>query len=1501
MMKKFFFLIVILAAACLHWAAAAAPEDGVPWIVNIDEETKGDWLGQYGGSGSVIYWGQAAAASGRDPEQPKHIENLPEGVGVFSESRGFGYSVVGNPSEDKRALWMPAGNIRKAITSYAYDELRFKVTVAERKIISFYMCDFSANVIQRTIEIINRSGKVCDTRTVSTNDGIWISVMADEEFTFRAVPYGGGATSVNLQAVMIDEYKPGMISAAKAEDLGGRSVKVSWENPSGAAVNLYRKSTQESIYTCVTSLGKGASAYTDRDLEPGVQYDYMVCEMAGKIPAAGIDARVRTEAYGESCLTVRNGAVHTLDKPGGEIAVKVAVADGEGKPMAGRTVVFTLEGENTGLFIPSDLGTKITNSYGEAILKYDCAYAGDFEIVCTLLPDDENKRTGGVQRVGLRIQCETWKEPPALLHVSDEISPGEVFSVNGQGMVGDVQVALYPADGAAQLEPPREAVLAQVIQQDATQYGYYVSGVMPLELEGGAYDLWVKNAYGWSKPIRINAPRPLFITENEINEGSQIYLVGRNFDPAKFGAQGSPSIRLNDGQGNIYPAVITEATRVSIKISVSKVPRGKYFVEVNNGPKNNWARLESGQTLRVVEDGEDPLGLGVAWAKDFVWDVEFNAADYGAKAGDNQEDTAAIQTAVDACEAAGGGIVRIPAGEYLISEIRLGHKVVLMGEGREVTRLKYVGPKNGGVLTSNQNAQDKGFVGVANLTLWNDTLENDPSMWYYIGHQWGSYVYDKFNRTCANIFLYGCGLKTPYESSGNGVYMVAKEKVLIKNNVMDGGCGLVNGAYVTYYMNIVGNEFTYATGALHNCAEFSTIIGNTYTGKPEYARDMHGISARGNIFVYDNIGTGCGTMEHQHNDGEFLMLEPPGLVFDYGTTLKASQDTITIVPTNLNYMADGQLQLPEYRIQRIAIMITAGRGMGQTRFIVGTRDTSTVILEKPWDIVPDATSEWTMVTPFMNATVYKNTGGNTGGTLLFYGNGYDCVSLENELDYMVGIFSACFFVPNAYRLSPNYYIRVEDCVLTNSYSHEQYTKESICTGMGAFAINRGTSVQGYGIEYKNNATTAYDKRARAYNFTTLQGDGDGSIMPYMMNVTMTGNRAEGFLVGLELGQGVSGVILQDNDLANNDRVMEDTGADNVTDLTGQTFTVAGTAEKLTRGGQGEVYGSALAEYTDISQAQVRTNEGTASRGFGDISDDHWCRDMIYDLVRQGIVSGKSQTAFAPEDDITRAEFIALTVRAARLDSVGYKGIFKDVAADDWYADAVQTAYTNNLIDDALALDGKIFPQQPITREEMASVLIRAYMRAEKIKAYTQECDYFVDFAEVSPYAKKYVATGCEKGFFSGDENRMFMPKNPLTRAEAAAAIHSYLGNAGYISIMAVNFAEQSGVEIKDGFLASCDAGDWIRFDGIQFDGKLQGVLADVAVTAAWGGTIYFYLDSMDGDPFASLRVNATGDWTTFLTQAGEVHNGNISGTHSVYLKFSAEGTCNLKAIKFQIQ
>jgi len=67
----------------------------------------------------------------------------------------------------------------------------------------------------------------------------------------------------------------------------------------------------------------------------------------------------------------------------------------------------------------------------------------------------------------------------------------------------------------------------------------------------------------------------------------------------------------------------------------------------------------------------------------------FNVRDYDAVGDNSTDDTAAIQDAIDAAEAAGGGTVFFPAGTYKLTDtVNLKANVRLQGAGRRVTYLR---------------------------------------------------------------------------------------------------------------------------------------------------------------------------------------------------------------------------------------------------------------------------------------------------------------------------------------------------------------------------------------------------------------------------------------------------------------------------------------------------------------------------------------------------------------------------------------------------------------------------------------------------------------------------------------------------------------------------------------------------------------------------------------------------------------------------------------------
>ncbi|MEW4425896.1 S-layer homology domain-containing protein [Paenibacillus pabuli] len=95
---------------------------------------------------------------------------------------------------------------------------------------------------------------------------------------------------------------------------------------------------------------------------------------------------------------------------------------------------------------------------------------------------------------------------------------------------------------------------------------------------------------------------------------------------------------------------------------------------------------------------------------------------------------------------------------------------------------------------------------------------------------------------------------------------------------------------------------------------------------------------------------------------------------------------------------------------------------------------------------------------------------------------------------------------------------------------------------------------------------------------------------------------------------------------------------------------------------------------------------------------HWAESSILTAIKQGIVSGYPDGLFYPENKVTRAEFLKLTVG-----SLGYEVGTKN--GDTWYSLYVTTAKANNLYNES------DFPSsdwsKPMTRLEMVHVAVRA--------------------------------------------------------------------------------------------------------------------------------------------------------------------------------------------------
>lgn len=192
------------------------------------------------------------------------------------------------------------------------------------------------------------------------------------------------------------------------------------------------------------------------------------------------------------------------------------------------------------------------------------------------------------------------------------------------------------------------------------------------------------------------------------------------------------------------------------------------------------------------------------------------------------------------------------------------------------------------------------------------------------------------------------------------------------------------------------------------------------------------------------------------------------------------------------------------------------------------------------------------------------------------------------------------------------------------------------------------------------------------------------------------------------------------------------------------------------------------------------NISTPSKGEDDYEDEldtyllhfkdmknHWAREDVEYMAELGIIQGKEEDKFMPDDKITRAEFAVLITRTLGLSETPYENSFFDVVADDWYSGYVQTVRSNNFMN---GYDGLFNPDSNITREEIAKVIVAAYNSRTNTALETGKSIYFNDIDMISSWAWDYVAEAAELGFVNGMTEELFMPKETATRAQAATML-----------------------------------------------------------------------------------------------------------------------------------
>lgn len=263
--------------------------------------------------------------------------------------------------------------------------------------------------------------------------------------------------------------------------------------------------------------------------------------------------------------------------------------------------------------------------------------------------------------------------------------------------------------------------------------------------------------------------------------------------------------------------------------------------------------------------------------------------------------------------------------------------------------------------------------------------------------------------------------------------------------------------------------------------------------------------------------------------------------------------------------------------------------------------------------------------------------------------------------------------------------------------------------------------------------------------------------------------------------------------------------------------------------------------------------------FKDI-EGHWAQQALMNWVAEGLVKGYDDNTLKPDNPVSRAEFASFVNRTFGYNQ-GAEIHFQDVDPTAWYANEIATAVKQGYL--AGYEDGTMRPNQPVTRQEVASMMSRI-KNLEPSQA--DVLSSFVDAGNFPSWSKQSIAEVVEKHYMGGYPDHTFRPTQSITRAEAITTLNNILTQ----SVSTATYDKpgtyggpSDGSQIVNGNVVisvpgvtlqnMTITGDLLLTDGVgEGDVTLRGVVVKGKTTIKGGGPNSIHLSN---DSLASVVVN----------------------------------------------
>ena len=181
--------------------------------------------------------------------------------------------------------------------------------------------------------------------------------------------------------------------------------------------------------------------------------------------------------------------------------------------------------------------------------------------------------------------------------------------------------------------------------------------------------------------------------------------------------------------------------------------------------------------------------------------------------------------------------------------------------------------------------------------------------------------------------------------------------------------------------------------------------------------------------------------------------------------------------------------------------------------------------------------------------------------------------------------------------------------------------------------------------------------------------------------------------------------------------------------------------------------------------------------FTDVTSGDWFYDAVAYVYDKGMMEGTTDTTFAPAMNLTRSMIAQVLYNLEeRPEAPGAAG-FPDVAADAWYADAVNWAAARGIVKGYDT--GAFGPEDSVTREQLAAILYRyAQAKGYDTTQGGMAVREFSDSASISDWAQEAMAWAVNAQVLSGKGNGVLDPQGTATRAEVAQMLMNFGEHVG---------------------------------------------------------------------------------------------------------------------------